>query len=221
MKEEIKKRLTAINSGFTDEPLKYENKVLPNQGYLLINVPDALMFILNQERQKIQSDFNKGNKYNTRLAGQLEKEYEIVDSKKSIEDFVQIAAKEYCISNKIKHESNNFQLESVWINFQKKYEFNPNHTHTGLFSFVIWLDIPYNIEDEFNQSHSKNSNFPSTGCFEFTYTNILGKIIQEILLIDKSYNGKMIIFPANLTHAVYPFYTSDEYRVSISGNLRK
>lgn len=221
MKEEIKKRLAAINSGFTDEPLRYKNKVLPNQGYLLIDVPDTLLHILNQERIKIESDFNKGKKFNEYLAGQLEKEYEIIDSKKLLETFVKIAAKEYCVVNEVKHTSNNFQLDNVWINFQKKYEFNPNHTHSGFLSFVIWLDIPYNIEDEFNQNLSKYSNQPSAGCFEFVYANILGEISNEVLPIDKSYNGKMIIFPAFLTHAVYPFYTSDEYRVSISGNLRK
>lgn len=221
MKEEIKKRLEAINSEFTNEPLKYENKILPNCGYLLIDVPNTLLHILNQERIKIESDFNKGKKFNEHLVGQLEQEYEIIDSKKSLETFVKIAANEYYVVNKVKHASNNFQLDGVWINFQKKYEFNPNHTHSGSFSFVIWLDIPYNIEDEFKQSRSKDSNLPSVGCFEFTYTDILGAITHETLPIDKSYNGKMIIFPSALTHAVYPFYTSDEYRVSISGNLRK
>jgi hypothetical protein len=29
----------------------------------------------------------------------------------------------------------------------------------------------------------------------------------------------MIMFPSSLNHMVSPFYTSDEYRISISGNL--
>jgi len=28
------------------------------------------------------------------------------------------------------------------------------------------------------------------------------------------------MFPSQLIHAVYPFYTSDEYRISVSGNIK-
>ena len=44
-------------------------------------------------------------------------------------------------------------------------------------------------------------------------------ITQTYLQVDKSYEGKIIIFPANLTHGVLPFYTSDDYRITISGNV--
>ena len=37
---------------------------------------------------------------------------------------------------------------NMWVNFQRKYEFNPLHKHSGLLSFVIWMKIPYNFEDE-------------------------------------------------------------------------
>ena len=30
----------------------------------------------------------------------------------------------------------------------------------------------------------------------------------------------MIIFPACVNHGVYPFYTSDDYRVSVAGNFK-
>ena len=38
--------------------------------------------------------------------------------------------------------------------------------------------------------------------------------------VDKSFEGKMIMFPASQYHAVYPFYTSDEERITVSGNLK-
>ena len=31
--------------------------------------------------------------------------------------------------------------------------------------------------------------------------------------------GTMVFFPAQLRHAVYPFYNCDEERISISGNI--
>jgi len=45
-----------------------------------------------------------------------------------------------------------------------------------------------------------------------TYNNVLVEV-------DKSWEGTIIMFPAFLHHMVHPFYTSDEYRISISGNL--
>ena len=57
------------------------------------------------------------------------------------------------------------------------------------------------------------------GMFAFFFSDPSGKITQEALPVDKSWEGKVALFPANLNHCVYPFYTSDEYRISISGNL--
>ena len=37
--------------------------------------------------------------------------------------------------------------------------------------------------------------------------------------LDRNSAGKMVIFPATLKHSVYPFYTSDDYRISVSGNF--
>lgn len=55
--------------------------------------------------------------------------------------------------------------------------------------------------------------------FQFTYTDTLGQINQELIPVDKTYDGVLCIFPSKLNHQVYPFYTSDEYRISVSGNI--
>jgi hypothetical protein len=47
----------------------------------------------------------------------------------------------------------------------------------------------------------------------------MGRIVQNRIEVDKSWEGTMIMFPSSLHHMVHPFYTSDEYRISISGNL--
>ncbi len=39
-------------------------------------------------------------------------------------------------------------LSSLWVNYQYKTEFNPYHDHTGVYSFAIWLQIPYEWEDQ-------------------------------------------------------------------------
>ena len=37
--------------------------------------------------------------------------------------------------------------------------------------------------------------------------------------VDKSFEGKGFMFRSSQAHTVYPFYTSDDYRISISGNI--
>lgn len=109
-----------------------------------------------------------------------------------------------------------FDLEKLWINYQKKYDFNPLHIHSGVFSFVIWVNIPYDLQEE-RDRYVTNGN--ETTNFVFQYMNAIGGLDAEHLPIDKSFEWKMAFFPARLSHAVNPFYTSDEYRISISGNV--
>ena len=35
-----------------------------------------------------------------------------------------------------------FVMSAIWVNYQKQYEFNPIHKHTGLYSFVVFMKIP-------------------------------------------------------------------------------
>ena len=37
--------------------------------------------------------------------------------------------------------------------------------------------------------------------------------------MEPDLEGTMLFFPAQLQHGVYPFYESDEVRISISGNV--
>ena len=53
----------------------------------------------------------------------------------------------------------------------------------------------------------------------FQYNTALGGLDTEYLYVDKSFEWKMVFFPARLNHGVNPFYTSDDHRVSISGNV--
>ena len=94
-----------------------------------------------------------------------------------------------------------FKLNDVWVNFQKENEFNAAHTHNGIYSFVIWLKCP------------------SIATFQFTYPTAIGGLNHLAFNTDSSYENMMILFPAQLLHQVYPFYNSNEERVSISGNI--
>ena len=114
-----------------------------------------------------------------------------------------------------------FDLADVWCNFQKKHEFNPYHDHGGVYSFVVWLRIPY--------EHAEQNNLPflqgvkeqdrKAGMFEFQYYDIFGRTTHHGYRLGKDVEGVMLFFPAMFKHTVYPFYNTDETRVSVSGNL--
>jgi hypothetical protein len=110
-------------------------------------------------------------------------------------------------------------VDEMWINFQKKHEFNPLHNHSGIFSFIIFMKIPYNLidEDKFFPN-LKQKSATSRLCFIVSKPD--GGIQNIKCNVDESYLHKMLIFPANYNHLVYPFFTSDEERITISGNIR-
>ena len=113
-----------------------------------------------------------------------------------------------------------FELERMWVNIQRKGEFLPVHNHSGVYSFVIWVDVPFSMEDESMSSPNPTTDKNRSGYFQFLYTDALGKITTLNLPVDKKWEGRMCLFPSELHHQVYPFYSSDDVRVSISGNLR-
>ena len=107
-----------------------------------------------------------------------------------------------------------------WINFQEKYEYNPIHNHTGVFSYVIWYQIPYYKEDEHRYGAGIKKDIRANNNGEFQFVHTFNNIIYETPLpIDKKMEGYMAIFPSSLNHIVYPFYTSDDYRITLSGNI--
>ena len=110
-------------------------------------------------------------------------------------------------------------LDSLWVNLQQKHEFNPVHDHSGIFSFVIWLQIPYTRVDE-HQSPGYKSNSPCSGNFNFFYTNALGDIVPYSMECNITKENVIYFFPSKMKHSVYPFYSTDDYRITVSGNFK-
>jgi hypothetical protein len=191
--------------------------------YVLADVPKEILEILdNVIDEKGLSPLNQD------LAGNIKHEYAIPKGKAAVSPMLmQMIIKhqeKYPNFFKKAHSTINYkaceiELFNLWVNFQKKYEFNPMHVHDGLYSFVIWHKVPYTMKDEKERLASMMDNDFRAGMFAFFFSDPSGKITQEALPVDKSWEGKVALFPANLNHCVYPFYTSDEYRISISGNL--
>ena len=117
-------------------------------------------------------------------------------------------------------EGQEFSLESLWVNFQKQHEFNPPHDHSGVYSFVIWMQIPTSYAEQKKLPICANSNADNhISNFAFSYTNTLGRISTFAYNMEKEAEGYMVMFPSELKHEVFPFYENDGERISISGNV--
>lgn len=193
---------------------------LPNVGYIIDNVPYPLIDELKEIIKEKELE-----KHNSKLAGNIKKEFLIPKAIPVFNRYIFELVAHYENSFNFLQSMNQcnadvpLSLDSMWVNFQEKHEFNPPHTHGGVYSFALWLKVPYLIEDELKQGPGSESNNNIPGHFQFMYINSLGAICTEKLPVDKSWEGKIAFFPAKLNHQVLPFYTSDDYRISVSGNV--
>ena len=110
-------------------------------------------------------------------------------------------------------------MNKWWVNYQKKHEFNPLHNHSGIYSFVIWMKIPFKWEEQNKKDIARKSNSSSIASFEFVYSNMLGESTHFSYRLTSQSEGTMLFFPSQLNHQVYPFYDCDEDRISVSGNI--
>jgi hypothetical protein len=185
-------------------------------------ISDDTLKLLKKEFNNIKKNKNKRKRHITDLTGNgVTFHYELSDKVEKIfinevDSLIRKYAEEtnYVKSMCFLTKNVPLSLDKPWMNLQKKYEFIPNHIHDGVLSYSCWVNIPYDLEKELKN----NEKLDYASLFQFSYSNILGAYANKLLPIDKTWEGKIIIFPAGLTHCVYPFYTSDGYRVSVSGN---
>ena len=122
-------------------------------------------------------------------------------------------------SNVPVNQAHPYHLSSFWVNYQKQNEFNPNHDHQGIYSFVIWMKIPTKHFEQNKNPIALKSNANLISSFAFTCLDTLGQFSQYVYEMNPEMEGTMLFFPAKLQHCVYPFYNCDEDRISISGNI--
>ncbi len=199
--------------------MNIEKKILSNFGYIETVLPKKLYNNLlneclsaNKKNKKMVSGLTKDS-----ISGVIDENvadhFYIEKNEKELTNFVFEIKNEYdkvfpgLGDIKVLTRNANFVCSKHWTNIQKKGEFLPNHTHDGIYSYTIWIKIP----------KLKTGHF--SGDFEFVYNNITGKICTQLINLTNIDEGKIIMFPAKLPHCVYPFYDTDELRISISGNI--
>jgi len=187
----------------------------------ITTLPPHLLTMLNIQSERIKKSWPKVN-MNSSLAGHIQNQYSL-NPMSELDDFLlNLSTQYYDYLQKTGNVQQTFtnvpslKCGKPWINFQAKTEYNPLHNHSGLFSWVLWLKIPYNREEEAKCFPDREDVL--NGSFNFVYPHFSGLSTHRVDL-DESYEGRLILFPSTLQHMVYPFYTTDEYRVSVSGNI--
>lgn len=185
-----------------------------NPGIITTKLPEN---IFSQLRSCVRTTLNSPVEYNEHLIGQMEEEYTL-PVPTSILEYLSVVCREYqeLFGYKL---SKRPKFTDVWVNMQKKHEYNPNHQHYKDIGWVVWINIPYKLEDEFNHLNCKKTNKKRNSLFEFVYSKLSGEISTHQILVDKTYEGTLLMFPGTVRHSVYPFYTSEGYRISVAGNI--
>lgn len=104
------------------------------------------------------------------------------------------------------------RLDTMWINYQHKFDFNPPHTHRGDLSFVIFCKVPKRIFTEQAVTNTKDA-----GKIMFQYGEHSHPMANPLYAIEP-YDTLFLIFPANMKHLVPAFWT-DDIRISAAGNF--
>ena len=180
-------------------------------------VPEEIFKLIKKEC----SAYKKLEELQSGISGAgVPKSYFLKESMPLLEPFIFKLAKEYDLKHnylranvKILTKDAPWFLDKPWVNIQKPSEFIPIHNHDGIFSYVIWVNIPYDVEKECAPP-SKHAS-----CFQFFYPAITGSFQSHTIRVSKTDEGTILLFPSLLLHCVYPFYTVKEPRLSVSGNI--
>ena len=199
---------------------------LPNNGVIEGKLPEddtKNLWKLIDEAKKKPEDIRKELAGNITSSIRLDSQSPLVETfvKETVNSFVNKHIETYGFPYRLViKEGQTLAVNSLWVNFQRQTEFNPMHDHAGVYSFVIWMQIPTSFEEQRKLPIAINSNASTQiSNFAFTYTDILGNICSFIYNMEKQAEGFMVLFPASLHHLVNPFYNNDGERISISGNI--
>ena len=103
-----------------------------------------------------------------------------------------------------------------WCRASTVGDYQSLHHHESVLSFVVWMNIPFNSRIERNIQPGFR---PSAGDFALYYTDSIGQVQEMTWHISKECNGQMIVFPSAWKHAVWPHFSTEDYRISIAGDV--
>ncbi len=204
--------------------MNIESHDFPNFGYVTAKLPKEILVALASKIDNIAKQPEDHQNYSHKLVATIKQSYDLIEHKDILESSITEMIAEYdrsypgyVISQDYVSKRSPIGITDLWVNFQKPGDVNPNHCHPGIFSFVIWMYVPYYHEEQTRGLPGAKLN----GCFEFTYTQTNGTINHIALKADKNWNGTCCLFPSSLQHCVYPYFSDkDATRITVSGNVK-
>tara|TARA_R100000544_G_scaffold23467_1_gene11734 strand:- start:324 stop:992 length:669 start_codon:yes stop_codon:yes gene_type:complete len=198
---------------------EFLNPFGPTMGYY--KMPPELVDNLNAGMSESLND------YSDNLVGKVKQELEFTEKTKQaalegLKDFIAQYSNFSEVRNsfgvrRLNSEKYNYGISIIsgWFVRQYEGEYNPIHLHTGArLSCVGYLSLPDGIEKEWEEDYK--DHHPSHGHIQFVHGTASGYSSTNFLI--KPQVGDFYIFPSELFHCVYPFYTKGERR-SFSMNL--
>ena len=154
----------------------------------------------------------RGERWNKHLVGHIEKSFKIEDKDDMFWQDVLLPHVNY-YGETFDHDHTKIPvdgkfkpfLDTLWVNYQNKHEFNPYHDHGGLYSFAIWMKIPTYHKEQNELDNTKDNDHSINSTFQFQYINTLGDVLTSTYEMNPDMEGTMVFFPAKMQHCVNPF----------------
>jgi len=171
--------------------------------------------------KKLKTEGKKAKQsYNHALAGHLDNQFLYRPKIQQwfyteIHPIIQAYRNGHCKYHGIEELNVELQADDLWVNYMQPGDFNPMHTHGADYSFVLFLDVPKQLQKE--QKEFEGTSTPP-GSLMFEYTQQAKPRWATTGTAIKPQTGDFFMFPALLQHWVVPF-KSKITRISVSGNL--
>ena len=175
-------------------------------------ISDKLINTINKHIDFILDDQNKIDElyHGKNLAGEIK--YEIKLTKEFIDLNLYNPIKNIIynfVKSTLNKELKTLEVKSSWAVCQFENDYNPIHWHDGHLSGVMYTKIPQDFGSSYKKIN-KNGNIAFIhGSSQLTAASVYD-VRPEV--------GDLFIFPSNLMHTVYPFFSEEERR-SVSFNV--
>ena len=103
-----------------------------------------------------------------------------------------------------------------WCRASQRGDYQSIHDHLSVFTFVVWLKIPFDGKEE---AEAQAGFRPEASDFVLVYPDTCGQLMKKHYRLNPHMDGMMIFFPSDMNHLVYPHFTTDEWRISIAGDI--
>ena len=182
------------------------------------SIPEDLINKINNYIDELIKDEEKAKKQNVGkiLAGNVSQEFELdleFSKKSGWIEFLGNECKQW-INAATGKKMTQFTLIGSWVVRQFQNEYNPLHYHGGHVSGVGYLKVPKSLGGTFQEDKKINNNG------EIHLVHGSRQFLSDAIFKIKPKVGNFYFFPNYLLHTVYPFYSENEERRSISFNAK-